>query len=92
MMCAYLYDLAGLFSGFYEHCPILTAESDTTRLSRLQLAALTAKTLKQGPLSVSEITCARRCRCPAYPDPASASSRSARPAAVGSDGLCLILR
>jgi arginyl-tRNA synthetase len=47
-MCAYLYDLAGLFSGFYEHCPILTAESDTTRLSRLQLAALTAKTLKQG--------------------------------------------
>ncbi|MGQ7181461.1 DALR anticodon-binding domain-containing protein, partial [Escherichia coli] len=21
-MCAYLYDLAGLFSGFYEHCPI----------------------------------------------------------------------
>ncbi|MEQ4544266.1 MAG: DALR anticodon-binding domain-containing protein, partial [Pantoea agglomerans] len=32
----------------YEHCPILTAESDTTRLSRLQLAALTAKTLKQG--------------------------------------------
>ena len=48
VMCAYLYDLAGLFSGFYEHCPILTAESDTTRLSRLQLAALTAKTLKQG--------------------------------------------
>jgi len=48
VMCAYLYDLAGLFSGFYEHCPILTAESDATRLSRLQLAALTAKTLKQG--------------------------------------------
>ncbi len=22
VMCAYLYDLAGLFSGFYEHCPI----------------------------------------------------------------------
>ena len=48
VMCAYLYDLAGLFSGFYEHCPILSAESDATRLSRLQLAALTAKTLKQG--------------------------------------------
>lgn len=23
VMCSYLYDLAGLFSGFYEHCPIL---------------------------------------------------------------------
>ena len=48
VMCSYLYDLAGLFSGFYEHCPILTAESDETRLSRLKLAQLTAKTLKTG--------------------------------------------
>lgn len=43
-MCAYLYDLAGLFSGFYEHCPILSAESEETRNSRLKLALLTAKT------------------------------------------------
>ena len=48
VMCAYLYDLAGLFSGFYEHCPILSADDEATRQSRLQLAALTAKTLKQG--------------------------------------------
>lgn len=48
VMCAYLYDLAGLFSGFYEHCPILSAEDEATRNSRLQLALLTAKTLKQG--------------------------------------------
>ena len=48
VMCAYLYDLAGLFSGFYEHCPILSAENDETRLSRLKLALLTAKTLKLG--------------------------------------------
>ncbi|MBY4836754.1 arginine--tRNA ligase [Pantoea sp. DY-5] len=48
VMCAYLYDLAGQFSGFYEHCPILSAEDENIRLSRLQLAALTAKTLKQG--------------------------------------------
>ncbi len=48
VMCAYLYDLAGLFSGFYEHCPILSAEDDATRQSRLKLALLTAKTLKQG--------------------------------------------
>ncbi|KHT08055.1 arginine--tRNA ligase [Pectobacterium brasiliense] len=48
VMCSYLYDLAGLFSGFYEHCPILNAESDDVRQSRLRLALLTAKTLKQG--------------------------------------------
>lgn len=48
VMCAYLYDLAGLFSGFYEHCPILAAEDEATRQSRLKLAALTAKTLRQG--------------------------------------------
>ncbi|EOI1389264.1 arginine--tRNA ligase [Klebsiella oxytoca] len=48
VMCSYLYDLAGLFSGFYEHCPILSAESEETRSSRLKLALLTAKTLKLG--------------------------------------------
>ncbi|KDF23846.1 arginyl-tRNA synthetase [Klebsiella aerogenes MGH 62] len=48
VMCAYLYDLAGLFSGFYEHCPILSAESEEARNSRLKLALLTAKTLKLG--------------------------------------------
>lgn len=48
VMCAYLYDLAGLFSGFYEHCPILSAESEAARNSRLKLALLTAKTLKLG--------------------------------------------
>lgn len=48
MMCSYLYDLAGLFSGFYEHCPILAAESEKLRQSRLKLALLTQKTLKAG--------------------------------------------
>ncbi|CAI9395902.1 MULTISPECIES: arginine--tRNA ligase [Citrobacter] len=48
VMCAYLYDVAGLFSGFYEHCPILSAENDEIRNSRLKLALLTAKTLKLG--------------------------------------------
>lgn len=48
VMCAYLYDLAGLFSGFYENCPILNADNDITRQSRLKLAQLTAKTLKTG--------------------------------------------
>lgn len=48
VMCSYLYDLAGLFSGFYEHCPILSADSAEARNSRLKLALLTAKTLKLG--------------------------------------------
>jgi arginyl-tRNA synthetase len=48
VMCTYLYDVAGLFSGFYEHCQILNADSDVERQSRLKLALLTAKTLKTG--------------------------------------------
>ncbi|CNE42462.1 arginyl-tRNA synthetase [Yersinia nurmii] len=48
VMCAYLYDVAGLFSSFYEHCQILNADSEESRQSRLKLAMLTAKTLKQG--------------------------------------------
>jgi arginyl-tRNA synthetase len=48
LLCGYLYDLAGLFSSFYEHCPILAAEDQPTRQSRLRLAALTGRTLKQG--------------------------------------------
>lgn len=47
VMCTYLYDVAGLFSGFYEHCPILAADSEK-RAGRLKLALLTAKTLKLG--------------------------------------------
>ena len=47
-LCAYLFELAGLFSSFYEACPILVAETESQKQSRLKLAALTAKTLKQG--------------------------------------------
>ncbi|WP_094751299.1 arginine--tRNA ligase [Psychromonas sp. CD1] len=47
-LCSYLFELAGLFSSFYEACPILSAPTDTQKQSRLKLAALTAKTLKQG--------------------------------------------
>lgn len=47
LLCSYLYELAGIFSSFYEACPILSAESPIKN-SRLQLADLTAKTLKQG--------------------------------------------
>ncbi|SKA49746.1 arginine--tRNA ligase [Enterovibrio nigricans] len=47
IMCAYLFELAGSFSSFYEACPVLNAEGETKQ-SRLKLAALTAKTIKQG--------------------------------------------
>ncbi|AOE63431.1 arginine--tRNA ligase [Pseudomonas corrugata] len=47
-LCAYLYDVAGLFSSFYENCPILSADTPEQMQSRLRLAALTGRTLKQG--------------------------------------------
>ena len=46
-LAAYLYQVATLFSRFYEACPILKAEG-AARNSRLQLAKLTGDTLKQG--------------------------------------------
>ncbi|WP_439886534.1 arginine--tRNA ligase [Pseudomonas sp. MBLB4123] len=48
LLCTYLYDLAGLFSSFYENCPILAAADQATQQSRLRLAALTGRTLQQG--------------------------------------------
>lgn len=48
VLCSYLYELAGLFSSFYENCPILGAEDEAVQQSRLRLAALTGRTLKQG--------------------------------------------
>ena len=46
-LSTYLYQIATLFSRFYEACPILKSEGEV-RASRLQLAALTAKTLRTG--------------------------------------------
>ncbi|BAH83443.1 arginine--tRNA ligase [Candidatus Ishikawella capsulata] len=48
IMCNYLYELAELFSLFYEKCPILSAEDNSIRQSRLKIAALTVKTLTKG--------------------------------------------
>ncbi|RTR31255.1 arginine--tRNA ligase [Shewanella atlantica] len=47
-LCGYLFELAGAFSSFYEACPVLAAESEEQKKSRLLLSQLTAKTLKQG--------------------------------------------
>lgn len=48
VLCAYLYELAGAFSSFYEACPVLNAANEAEKNSRLLLSQLTAKTLKQG--------------------------------------------
>jgi arginyl-tRNA synthetase len=47
-LCNYLFELAGKFTSFYENCPVLKAEDEATRNSRLILCALTARVLKQG--------------------------------------------
>lgn len=48
ILTEYLFTLAGTFSGFFEHCPVLKAESDELRASRLVLCDLTARTIRQG--------------------------------------------
>ncbi len=47
-LCAYLHDLAGAFSSFFAACPVLQAEDERTRASRLRLCALTARVLEDG--------------------------------------------
>ena len=46
-LCAYLFDLAATFTGFYENCPILRADPEV-QASRLVLADLTARVLEVG--------------------------------------------
>ncbi|MGL6226988.1 MAG: arginine--tRNA ligase [Thermoguttaceae bacterium] len=47
-LTAYLFELANRYSNFFEHCPVLRAENSTTRISRLKLCDLTARTIKKG--------------------------------------------
>ncbi|BAQ63881.1 arginine--tRNA ligase [Geminocystis sp. NIES-3709] len=46
-LCLYLFELSQKFNQFYDQCPILQAE-EKVKLSRLVLADLTAKIIKQG--------------------------------------------
>ncbi|WP_394129320.1 arginine--tRNA ligase [Shewanella maritima] len=48
VLCGYLYELASEFSSFYEACPVLAADTEAQKQSRLLLAQLTANTLKTG--------------------------------------------
>jgi len=54
-LCNYLYELAGSFSSFFTACPVLQAETDEMRASRLRLCALVGKILEDG-LSLLGIT------------------------------------
>ncbi|MCH8613999.1 arginine--tRNA ligase [Arsenicicoccus dermatophilus] len=47
-LCTYLFELAQTFSSFYEQCPVLKADQEETKQSRLTLCALTLRTLVQG--------------------------------------------
>ncbi len=47
-LCAYLFDVASLFTTFYEECPVLKAEPESLRVSRLALSALTLDVLTKG--------------------------------------------
>ncbi|MGD9645885.1 MAG: arginine--tRNA ligase [Pirellulales bacterium] len=47
-LTSYLYELANRYSTFYEQCPVLKAETDELRASRLLLCDLTARTLERG--------------------------------------------
>jgi arginyl-tRNA synthetase len=58
-LCNYLYELAGSFSSFFTACPVLQAETDEIRASRLRLCALVGKILEDG-LSILGITALER--------------------------------
>jgi arginyl-tRNA synthetase len=45
-LCAFLHDLAGAFSAFYDKCPVLNAPREDVRDSRLRLCALTLRVLE----------------------------------------------
>jgi arginyl-tRNA synthetase len=48
LLTNYLFDLTKTFFTFYENCPVLKAESQELRNSRLLLCELTGRTIRQG--------------------------------------------
>ncbi len=55
----YLYELADLFSTFYDVCPVLKAEDEAVRTSRLLLSDLTARVVQNGLSLLGIRTCER---------------------------------
>ena len=47
LITAYLWDLAKTYSGFFQNCPVLKAETPVLRQSRLLLCDLTARAIQQ---------------------------------------------
>ena len=48
VLTAYLYELANRYSHFFEHCPVLKADDESVKQSRLKLCDLTARTIRLG--------------------------------------------
>lgn len=48
LLAQYLFELAQQFFRFYDQCPVLRAESDSLRQSRLALCEITARTVRTG--------------------------------------------
>ena len=47
-LCGYLFEVASAFSAFYEACPVLKAETEEVKASRMALSALTLRVLVEG--------------------------------------------
>jgi arginyl-tRNA synthetase len=47
-LCGYLFEVASLFTTFYEQCPVLKADDEETRRSRLALCAVALRVLTGG--------------------------------------------
>lgn len=48
VLTSYLFDLANSYNDFFRDCPVLKAETDALRQSRLALCELTARTIRDG--------------------------------------------
>lgn len=48
LLADYLYDVSKSYSSFFEQCPVIKAETEALKQSRLALCQLTGRTIKQG--------------------------------------------
>ncbi|HCO21947.1 MAG TPA: arginine--tRNA ligase, partial [Gimesia maris] len=55
----YLFELSNLFSTFYNQCPVLKAEEEQVKSSRLLLCDLTARVIDNGLSLLGIRTCER---------------------------------
>ncbi len=59
LLTSYLFELANHFSTFYEQCPVLKAETEELKTSRLLLCDLTARVIERGLDLLGIQTCER---------------------------------